>query len=290
MSTEQSNESLLYDRQIRLWGHTAQSRIRKGSVFVINANTCIAHEVIKNIALTGVGTIYLLFNHEPDMEALFYQKNECRDSYILEHSIKMLNPDIRVEVLDYSPDYSLERFSIVFYCLSIIDSNSYGSVKDAMLWNEACRRDNVLFYYSGIVYNGEIFGFTFCDYLSDYSFTIETDNSNVLIKSIPFVSLESSIDFLKSEKDKSAQKWIQLHLETNQTNSIISLPRSIIPPFVSIISGQSSNDIIHGLTRKGMVLSNLFIYDSSINGKVYMCWNNIESLNIQTKNLDSDDE
>lgn len=290
MPTEQTNESLLYDRQIRLWGHTAQNRIREGSVFVINANTCIAHEVIKNIALTGVGTIYLHFNHDLDREALFYQKDDYKDNYTLEHIIKMLNPDTRVEILDYSPDNSLERFSIVFYCLSIIDSNSYGNIKDAILWNEACRRDNVLFYYSGVIYNGEIFGFAFCDYLSDYSLTIETENSNIVTKSIPFVSLASSIDFLKSEKDKTVQKWIQMHLETNQTNSMISLPRSIISPFVSIVSGQSSHDIIHGLTRKGMVLSNLFIYDSNINGKVYVCWNNVESLNIHTENLDSDDE
>ena len=69
-----TNELALYDRQVRLWGLTAQQkqglvifnccilihsplRIRTGSVLLLQPQAPVAHEILKNIVLTGIGNV-----------------------------------------------------------------------------------------------------------------------------------------------------------------------------------------------------------------------------------------
>ncbi|VDM17863.1 unnamed protein product [Hydatigera taeniaeformis] len=49
-------EAALYDRQIRLWGLEAQSRLKKTKLLLIGLSP-IAAEIIKNIVLCGVDTL-----------------------------------------------------------------------------------------------------------------------------------------------------------------------------------------------------------------------------------------
>lgn len=48
-----SDEAALYDRQIRLWGLEAQTRIRKAHILVINLDG-LTTEAIKNWVLAGI--------------------------------------------------------------------------------------------------------------------------------------------------------------------------------------------------------------------------------------------
>ncbi|VDK43651.1 unnamed protein product [Taenia asiatica] len=49
-------EAALYDRQIRLWGLEAQSRLKKAKLLLIGLSP-VAGEIIKNIVLSGIDTL-----------------------------------------------------------------------------------------------------------------------------------------------------------------------------------------------------------------------------------------
>ena len=84
------DEVALYDRQIRLWGMEAQTRLRNSKVLVINVGA-LANEIIKNIVLAGIGSLTILDANtvtESDLGAQFFLeesdvgKNVClRRSY-----------------------------------------------------------------------------------------------------------------------------------------------------------------------------------------------------------------
>ncbi|KAL1413668.1 E1 ubiquitin-activating protein aos1 [Vanrija albida] len=50
------DEASLYDRQIRLWGLEAQNKMRSSTVLVLSLRG-VAHELIKNIVLAGIGRL-----------------------------------------------------------------------------------------------------------------------------------------------------------------------------------------------------------------------------------------
>ncbi|GMM29980.1 E1 ubiquitin-activating protein [Martiniozyma asiatica (nom. inval.)] len=50
------NEIKLYDRQIRLWGLTSQTRLKSSKILIINL-TGLAVEITKNLMLAGVGSL-----------------------------------------------------------------------------------------------------------------------------------------------------------------------------------------------------------------------------------------
>lgn len=53
------DEAALYDRQIRLWGLAAQTRLRCAHILILGWNG-IATEIIKNTVLSGIGSITIL--------------------------------------------------------------------------------------------------------------------------------------------------------------------------------------------------------------------------------------
>lgn len=55
-----NQEASLYDRQIRLWGLSAQNKIRGSHVILVNALRGSACEVAKNLTLAGVGKLTLV--------------------------------------------------------------------------------------------------------------------------------------------------------------------------------------------------------------------------------------
>ncbi|PJF17557.1 hypothetical protein PSACC_02671 [Paramicrosporidium saccamoebae] len=60
MSVLSKEDEALYDRQIRLWGRDAQQKIRNGQVVIGGQFTGVAHEIVKNLVLKGIGKIMLL--------------------------------------------------------------------------------------------------------------------------------------------------------------------------------------------------------------------------------------
>jgi len=72
------DEVALYDRQIRLWGLEAQSRMRDAHVLLVGMRG-LACEVAKSLVLAGIGQLTLL-EHESvraeDLRAHFFIKEE----------------------------------------------------------------------------------------------------------------------------------------------------------------------------------------------------------------------
>ena len=52
-------ESIRYDRQIRLWGEEGQNSIGKASVCVFGSSA-LCTEILKSLVLAGVGTIHVI--------------------------------------------------------------------------------------------------------------------------------------------------------------------------------------------------------------------------------------
>ncbi|KAJ3403802.1 hypothetical protein CcCBS67573_g03094 [Chytriomyces confervae] len=69
LTTMDEEEMALYDRQIRLWGMEAQTRMRTASVLVIGV--CgLSAEICKNIVLAGVGNVTVLDNQPVSVKDL----------------------------------------------------------------------------------------------------------------------------------------------------------------------------------------------------------------------------
>ncbi|CCH42640.1 SUMO-activating enzyme subunit 1 [Wickerhamomyces ciferrii] len=59
MSELSADELALYDRQLRVWGADGQNKIKNASILVINLNG-VGTEIIKNLTLSGIGSIEIL--------------------------------------------------------------------------------------------------------------------------------------------------------------------------------------------------------------------------------------
>lgn len=109
MSTSISNqEASLYDRQIRLWGLSAQNKIRSSHVVLVNALRGCSCEVAKNLTLAGVGKLTLIVEHTDwdnvkvdGSTAIFIRGGEnntqsTEDTF--KSNINNLNPHVQVEI------------------------------------------------------------------------------------------------------------------------------------------------------------------------------------------------
>ncbi|EPQ30282.1 uncharacterized protein PFL1_02398 [Pseudozyma flocculosa PF-1] len=99
------DEAALYDRQIRLWGLEAQTRMRTSHVLVWGF-TGVATEVIKNIVLSGIGTLSILDPdtvRDEDLSAgFFWRQDDVGASRVADapvDRIRALNPLVKVQGL-----------------------------------------------------------------------------------------------------------------------------------------------------------------------------------------------
>lgn len=73
------DEAALYDRQIRLWGLEAQTRIRKAHILIVNLEG-LTTECIKNLVLAGIASLTIVdFREkcqESDLSAGFFWREE----------------------------------------------------------------------------------------------------------------------------------------------------------------------------------------------------------------------
>ncbi|KAJ3286994.1 hypothetical protein HDU79_006031 [Rhizoclosmatium sp. JEL0117] len=97
-------EMALYDRQIRLWGLEAQTKMRTSRILI--AGICgLSNEICKNIVLAGVGKVTLLDAHlvvERDLGAQFFLTAEDVGKNIAEAAaprITNLNPRVHLNTI-----------------------------------------------------------------------------------------------------------------------------------------------------------------------------------------------
>ncbi|ODV82848.1 hypothetical protein CANARDRAFT_178156 [[Candida] arabinofermentans NRRL YB-2248] len=112
------DEIKLYDRQIRLWGFEAQTRMRNSRILLINL-TSIGVEIVKNLMLGGIGSLTICDSSivlEQDLNVNFFINSNDVGKVKVESSfnkIKELNPrvELKYELRDYNSielnDYSL---------------------------------------------------------------------------------------------------------------------------------------------------------------------------------------
>ncbi|KAJ3027065.1 UNVERIFIED_CONTAM: SUMO-activating enzyme subunit 1, partial [Siphonaria sp. JEL0065] len=100
-----AEEMELYDRQIRLWGLEAQTKMRTSRILV--AGICgLSNEICKNIVLAGVGRVVLLDSHkvvERDLGAQFLLSLKDVGKNVAESvapRIRNLNPRVNLETVD----------------------------------------------------------------------------------------------------------------------------------------------------------------------------------------------
>ncbi|KAJ2823235.1 E1 ubiquitin-activating protein aos1, partial [Coemansia erecta] len=103
MSAISKEEVALYDRQIRLWGMEAQTRLRSSSICFVGVKA-LTLEACKNLVLAGIGTLTLVDPHpvtSADLEVQYYFTSDDLGeprANVLARSLRVLNPlvDIRV--------------------------------------------------------------------------------------------------------------------------------------------------------------------------------------------------
>ncbi|KAL7747677.1 E1 ubiquitin-activating protein aos1 [Sorochytrium milnesiophthora] len=100
-------DAAIYDRQIRLWGLEAQTRIRDASVLVLGFNG-LACEAVKNMVLAGVGSVTLVDDtllSEADLGCNFFVSSTDVGANRADASkprIQQLNPRVQVECIRLS--------------------------------------------------------------------------------------------------------------------------------------------------------------------------------------------
>ena len=60
-TSDETEAQVRYDRQIRLWGHEAQQRMRDSKIVVVSLGG-LAVEIVKNLVLAGIGNLTILDN------------------------------------------------------------------------------------------------------------------------------------------------------------------------------------------------------------------------------------
>ncbi|KAJ1890456.1 E1 ubiquitin-activating protein aos1 [Coemansia sp. S17] len=102
-------EEALYDRQIRLWGMEAQSRLRNCSILFIGVKT-VTLEACKNLVLGGIGRLSI-YDPQPitrlDLETQYYF-NESHISQpkdkVLAEKLAVLNPLVDIRAISSLDD------------------------------------------------------------------------------------------------------------------------------------------------------------------------------------------
>ncbi|KAJ2327083.1 E1 ubiquitin-activating protein aos1 [Coemansia sp. RSA 2681] len=109
-------EEALYDRQIRLWGMEAQSRLRNCSILFIGVKT-VTLEACKNLVLGGVGRL-VIYDPQPisklDLETQYYfsesNVGQSKDK-VLAEKLGILNPLVDIRAASSLDD--VEGFDLV---------------------------------------------------------------------------------------------------------------------------------------------------------------------------------
>ena len=83
-----------YDRQLRLWGDSGQSKLNQAKILIIG-NGITALETAKSLILPGVGSITIVASEE---------KNNCQNFFHTIEDLQQLNPSVNLSELQNLPE------------------------------------------------------------------------------------------------------------------------------------------------------------------------------------------
>lgn len=175
--SKQQIDMNLYDRMTRTYGREAMDKITKSSVCISGLAGGYGTEVAKNLALSGVKTIYLHDTHNITEEDIMYSYcftdkhiNKPRNT-VLGDYLKELNPYLSIYCINNS-----ELYTTFFDTLIVInkDANTFSEI------NKYFRKKNVKTIYLN---SSGIAGYIFVDVCDNYKvrdLTGETYESHVI--------------------------------------------------------------------------------------------------------------
>lgn len=145
------DEAKVYDRQIRLWGVSAQMLIRGADILVIGL-TGLASEMVKNLVLTGINSVTIVDDQvvtEFDMmDNLFtrHQVGKNRATAVLK-GIRELNPMVAVNARESSLEEFLkdEHISSTIEKFRVVISFNQ-SLESTVQLNKICNHCKVPFF------------------------------------------------------------------------------------------------------------------------------------------------
>ncbi|CAO1622211.1 unnamed protein product [Sympodiomycopsis kandeliae] len=226
-------EAALYDRQIRLWGSEAQSKMRQARVLITPFQGGLAIETAKNLILAGVKEIMLLDDgavNEYSLAAGFVWREEDVGKKRVEAAydrLASLNPHVKITPIAQAPDLSnilseLNKDSQGGSPLSSLvytNSNPFAPsslpVSDLELLSSSCRSLGIRFHLSS---SQGLNGYIFQDLGEKHSFLVEKvitqrDSKNNLVEkkwnelsTSSFVTLSDSIQDISKSWQKSKSK------------------------------------------------------------------------------------
>ncbi|KAJ3206442.1 hypothetical protein HDU82_004515 [Entophlyctis luteolus] len=140
------DEMALYDRQIRLWGLEAQTKMRSARVLVVGM-TGIANEICKNITLAGIGNLTLMDsrNVEPsDLGAQFLLAESDIGTNIAVAAagrIRLLNPRVHINILVDEVSSKQEEFYRDFEIVVVTSKLAFSTMFLAGGYGSRLQRD-----------------------------------------------------------------------------------------------------------------------------------------------------
>ncbi|KAI3422227.1 hypothetical protein GPALN_012757 [Globodera pallida] len=145
MTMLSTDETRIYDRQIRLWGMQAQNRLRNSSVLIIGL-TGLGAEIAKNLMLAGLKSLTLMDDKEvtdEDYTSNFLlvhgtKMNRAEASY---ENLKLLNPMVDLTVQTELPDNTSPDFYSKFDLVIVVDQD----YETTNLINKKCRQNRIRF-------------------------------------------------------------------------------------------------------------------------------------------------
>ncbi|KAJ2125490.1 E1 ubiquitin-activating protein aos1 [Coemansia sp. RSA 720] len=304
MGAISKDEVALYDRQIRLWGMEAQTRLRSSSVCIMGI-TALSLETAKNLVLSGIGTLTLIDPHEitnDDLQVQYYfdesHIGRPRDHELAEQ-LRVLNPLVTIRVGERGQEIS--GFDVVIHVDAYMEAQHVAS---------ACRSAGVKFVAAGAL---GLFGFVFVDCgdrheyaestsgaepstttciaeytsLSD-SLTARVEESSVvrLRRKYPplvFVFQGKCFHSLMAGVVDTEDELVRLVRSSLQSRSIPSnvVDHDIISrvaqslgtefvPCAAVVGGTLAQEVLKIITRKDMPINNWYTYDA-LKGDAITC-------------------
>ncbi|KAI9506601.1 SUMO-activating enzyme subunit 1, partial [Coemansia spiralis] len=167
-------EVALYDRQIRLWGVEAQTRLRNSTICVIGVST-VTLEACKNLVLAGLGRIHLWDPRpieEADLETQYYfdrsDLGKAKDQKLAE-KLAILNPLVEIS----SGGHEEARWASNFDLVVAVGNTEGLPCMDYV--NKMCRAEGTKFIAADAF---GLFGYIFADCLERHEYLEEVKDED----------------------------------------------------------------------------------------------------------------
>lgn len=172
-----ADEMKQYDRQLRLWGLTSQTRMLKSKVLVVGLGG-MGVEICKNLILAGVGSLTVMDHKDVQMRDLGSQfflseddvgKNRAESSL---ESLSALNPNVTITIDQSDISKKDANFFEQFTAVCLTDTDARTQVKV----NTLCRSSSKNIYFFSV----ECFGWYgyFHQDLRSHQYTIKKQSEN----------------------------------------------------------------------------------------------------------------